>query len=1781
MKQFFFPRKFLMFFLGLLISFCVKAQTPRYNFYVTNEVQISPRIYQFDIYLLRTGANPLEVASYQFALSFDTTIAVGGSITASYVSGSSEMVAGQVPTSLTTINALYKYPNAPGDTTYYKFMSQAARSPVGPGNGTIISAVKNGCSSPGTKIGTYRLTSTVDFRINSRCRHIFNPSNNGASGRVTTTVTSYVNGSSTTAILDTLSNFNTPNTCSQNIALNTCNVTAAVTTAPSLCFGTNNGSASITLSGFGSSSTGTYSLDGGSNVNYTSNPFTINNLSAGLHSVSIVSGSGANSCSVSSGNFTISGPTSALSSSYNAAGCVSYKIQWAPGIDTTVTTSGSYTRRLTSVNSCDSFVTANITINPTAPVAGTLSGNQDICSNNSVTSFSSTSSDGVWSSSNTAVATVNSSNGLITPVGGGTATITYAVTGTGGCIDSVARATRDITITVAPNTGTLSGSQAICSNATSISYSSTVTGGIWTSSNTSIATIDSLTGAVTPISQGVDTMTYFVAGTGVCLNASAIRVLTVTAQPSAGTLSGIQEICSNSSTTLSSTVSGGAWTSNNTSIATINSLSGIVAPVSSGIDTMTYTVTGTGGCANEVATRIVTITAAPLAGTLNGTQSVCLGSAGAFTSTNSGGYWIASNPSIATIDSITGVIATLTAGVDTMTYSIAGTGVCSSTIATATRILTVTAPPTTGTLSGSQAICLNGTATFSSSVSGGSWTSSNPAIATINSSTGIISPVSVGIDTMTYTVTGTGGCSNVFATRIVTITAPVSAGTITGNNTTCSNATTTYSSNIPGGYWTSSNTTIASIDSLSGFITPVNNASGQVTITYTVLGSGGCANATATKVDTIKAAPNTGTLSATQTGICVGGSATISTDGVGGGTWSHTAAGAISTFNTGTRVVSGVGAGVDTIKYSATANGCTSVSKINITITAAPVAGTINGTTSICSNANSTYTISGASSTGLWSVTNPRATIDSLTGILTPVSSGNDTVRYIVLGTGGCANATATKTIIITAAPNAGVLSASPQTGICSNGGTTTISTSGTSGTWSHTASGTIATFNAGTRIVTGVGAGTDTVKNTVTGSGGCANAVSYIVITVTTAPSAGTLSGTQAICSNGTTQFSSTVSGGRWTATNPRATIDSITGFVTAVSAGLDTMRYTVLGTGGCANATVTRTVNITAAPNAGTLSATSTAICSNSGTTTISTNGTSGTWSHTAAGAIATFNAGTRVVTGVGAGIDTVKNTVTGTGGCSNAVSFVVITITAAPTAGTLSGTQTVCANGGTTQFSSTVSGGIWSSGNTAIATVDSITGIVTGVTAGTTTISYRVKGTGGCSSVTSAPQTRTVTVNAGPNAGSLSGNQSICMNTTTNFSSSVLGGTWTSSNPSIATINPSSGLVSGIEAGSDTMSYTVTNGTTGCSTTTIRTIIIKPSPIVADIIGTTSICINTNTLLINDSLGGTWSSTIPAVATIDNSGIVNGIAPGITTINYTVTGTNSCSTVKSVALTVLTASVANAGVNQTISTTANAPLTGSVNSNATGGIWTTSGTGTFSPSDTSLNATYIPSADDVTAGLVTLVLTPVGATCGNESDTMDIIISNVIPVSIIKLNGYKDGIVNKLQWVTATESNNKGFEIQRSIDGSRFSSIGFVNTKAAGGNSNVNLDYTFTDSDIYSKIYYYRLRQVDNAGNAKLSNIVVIRDPNAISFGLQRIYPNPATSIINVVITTPLDDKFTVLITDINGKVVDKKSVIAIAGYNAVQFDVRNFSSGTYIVNLINNSSSETSSLRFIKQ
>jgi len=120
-------------------------------------------------------------------------------------------------------------------------------------------------------------------------------------------------------------------------------------------------------------------------------------------------------------------------------------------------------------------------------------------------------------------------------------------------------------------------------------------------------------------------------------------------------------------------------------------------------------------------------------------------------------------------------------------------------------IITWTCPPDAGTLSGTQTICVGATTTFSSTVLGGVWSSGNAGVATINSSTGLVTGISAGGPvTMTYTVNAGGSCSVKTATRTVTVNATPSAPTIgTITQPTCSTATGSVDiSGLPAGDWT-------------------------------------------------------------------------------------------------------------------------------------------------------------------------------------------------------------------------------------------------------------------------------------------------------------------------------------------------------------------------------------------------------------------------------------------------------------------------------------------------------------------------------------------------------------------------------------------------------------------------------------------------------------------------------------------------------------------------------------------------------------------------------------------------------------------------------------------------------------------------------------------------------------------------------------------------------------------------------------------------------------------
>ncbi|MFN5418726.1 MAG: LamG-like jellyroll fold domain-containing protein, partial [Sphingomonadales bacterium] len=215
--------------------------------------------------------------------------------------------------------------------------------------------------------------------------------------------------------------------------------------------------------------------------------------------------------------------------------------------------------------------------------------------------------------------------------------------------------------------------------------------------------------------------------------------------------------------------------------ATSNSIT--VSPT----QTTNYTVTVTDGIGTCTDSVRVTVTPPPTAGTLSGTQSLCVGSTSTFTSTATGGTWSSSNSSVATINATTGLVTALTAGTATMTYTVPGTGGCLT--ATATRSVTITAAPTAGTLSGTQSLCVGSTSTFTSTATSGTWSSSNAAVATINATTGLVTALAPGTATMTYSVAGTGGCATATATRAVTVTANPTISALSDTTRVCGTST--------------------------------------------------------------------------------------------------------------------------------------------------------------------------------------------------------------------------------------------------------------------------------------------------------------------------------------------------------------------------------------------------------------------------------------------------------------------------------------------------------------------------------------------------------------------------------------------------------------------------------------------------------------------------------------------------------------------------------------------------------------------------------------------------------------------------------------------------------------------------------------------------------------------------------------------------------------------------------------------------------------------------------
>lgn len=175
----------------------------------------------------------------------------------------------------------------------------------------------------------------------------------------------------------------------------------------------------------------------------------------------------------------------------------------------------------------------------------------------------------------------------------------------------------------------------------------------------------------------------------------------------------------------------------------------------------------------------------------------------------------------------------------------------------------------------------------------------------------------------------------------------------------------------------------------------------------------------------------------------------------------------------------------------------------------------------------------------------------------------------------------------------------------------------------------------------------------------------------------------------------------------------------------------------------------------------------------------------------------------------------------------------------------------------------------------------------------------------------------------------------------------------------------------------------------------------------------------------------------------------------------------------------------------------------------------------------------------------------------------VSPTLPVSLLSFSGYKDGIRNQLRWVTSSEINNRGFQVERSSDGQSYQSIGFVNSLAIGGNSQTPLKYSFSDAQPTGVKQYYRLKQTDIDGRNTLSNILLIQGEKPTAFEIASVFPNPTRGQITMLLSAPTNETVNIRVMDLAGRILETRQVNVLTGNNSIPFDLSKQAKGQYLI------------------
>lgn len=189
-------------------------------------------------------------------------------------------------------------------------------------------------------------------------------------------------------------------------------------------------------------------------------------------------------------------------------------------------------------------------------------------------------------------------------------------------------------------------------------------------------------------------------------------------------------------------------------------------------------------------------------------------------------------------------------------------------------------------------------------------------------------------------------------------------------------------------------------------------------------------------------------------------------------------------------------------------------------------------------------------------------------------------------------------------------------------------------------------------------------------------------------------------------------------------------------------------------------------------------------------------------------------------------------------------------------------------------------------------------------------------------------------------------------------------------------------------------------------------------------------------------------------------------------------------------------------------------------------------------------------------------------------------LLPVELSSFSSSISGSNVTLNWKTQSELNNSGYDIERKSLSNEWTKIAFVK---GNGTTNHEISYSYSDRNLATGTYSYRLKQIDYNGTIQyhyLSNEVIIGVPG--KFSLAQNYPNPFNPVTKINFELPVNTNVKLAVFDVTGRMIAEliSGKIYTAGYHSIEFNASMLSSGVYFYKLTTNENNAIKKMVLIK-